>query len=230
MKHSNESTQNGDNYYAHKSLRSHVVWVADARGFLLPDLPFWTRYTGGNGDSDAVRGWLESVHPSDAHHARAVWRNAVKTKTPAETEFRIRRHDGVYRHFQCLILPLYANKGRHVRQWIGVCHDVTEQRRAAEVLNNIDTMLPGGEDGFGPVTGEPSRRGRGKRSSPADLTRRQAEIAALVAQGKSSKAIAQSLSLSVHTIERHRANIKQRLKSGKVVDLVKYAIAHGLVC
>jgi len=61
------------------------------------------------------------------------------------------------------------------------------------------------------------------------LTPRQREILQLIAEGKSSKQIAQLLDSSVKTIESHRASLMERLDIHDVAGLVRYAIRHGLV-
>ena len=61
------------------------------------------------------------------------------------------------------------------------------------------------------------------------LTPRQREILQLVAEGKSTKEIAQLLSLSVKTVETHRAQIMDRLGIRDLAGLVRYAIRTGLV-
>jgi DNA-binding NarL/FixJ family response regulator len=61
------------------------------------------------------------------------------------------------------------------------------------------------------------------------LTPRQREILQLIAEGHSSKQIAQSLNSSVKTIEAHRTNIMERLGIHNVPGLVRYAIRHGLI-
>jgi len=61
------------------------------------------------------------------------------------------------------------------------------------------------------------------------LTARQTEILRLVAQGRSSKEIARVLTLSIKTIETHRAQIMERLGIRDVAGLVRYAVRSGLV-
>jgi len=61
------------------------------------------------------------------------------------------------------------------------------------------------------------------------LTTRQREILQLIAEGKSSKQIAQLLKASVKTIESHRASLMERLDIHDVAGLVRYAIRLGLV-
>jgi DNA-binding NarL/FixJ family response regulator len=67
------------------------------------------------------------------------------------------------------------------------------------------------------------------RTSIGQLTPRQREILQLIAEGKSSKQIAQLLDAGVKTIEAHRANLMARLNIHDVAGLVRYAIRHGLI-
>ena len=67
-------------------------------------------------------------------------------------------------------------------------------------------------------------------TDPVDqLTPRQREILQLIAEGHSSKEIAQLLDASVKTIESHRASLMERLDIHDVAGLVRYAIRHGFV-
>ena len=59
------------------------------------------------------------------------------------------------------------------------------------------------------------------------LTTREREVLKLIAEGKSSKEIADLLFISTHTIRHHRANIKRKLNIKKLADLIKYAIREG---
>jgi DNA-binding NarL/FixJ family response regulator len=61
------------------------------------------------------------------------------------------------------------------------------------------------------------------------LTPRQREILQLVAEGKSTKEVAQVLALSVKTVETHRAQIMERLGIHELAGLVRYAVRTGLV-
>ena len=59
------------------------------------------------------------------------------------------------------------------------------------------------------------------------ITTREREVLKLIAEGKSSKEIADLLFISTHTIRHHRANIKRKLNIKKLADLIKYAIREG---
>lgn len=62
-----------------------------------------------------------------------------------------------------------------------------------------------------------------------DLTTRQREVLQLVAEGFSAKEIADQLKVSHRTVEFHKAKIMEQLHLHTTTDLVKYAIAHGLI-
>ena len=61
------------------------------------------------------------------------------------------------------------------------------------------------------------------------LTLRQREILQLIAEGCSSRDIAERLHISVKTVETHRAQIMQRLEIFDIAGLTRYAIRSGLV-
>jgi DNA-binding NarL/FixJ family response regulator len=63
----------------------------------------------------------------------------------------------------------------------------------------------------------------------ARLTGRQREVLQLIAEGCSTKQIAQRLNLSIKTIETHRAQLMERLDIHDVAGLVRLAIRTGLV-
>jgi len=60
------------------------------------------------------------------------------------------------------------------------------------------------------------------------LTAREREVLQLLAEGLSSKEIAERLSLSVRTVENHRRQIMERLGLRSVAALTKYAVKQGL--
>jgi DNA-binding NarL/FixJ family response regulator len=65
--------------------------------------------------------------------------------------------------------------------------------------------------------------------SPTPLTKRELEVLALVASGKSNKTVAEELFLSVKTIETHKSNILDKLGLRNTAEIVKYAIQHKLI-
>ena len=61
------------------------------------------------------------------------------------------------------------------------------------------------------------------------LTPREQEVVKLVAEGYTNKQIAETLVISEKTVERHRANILEKLGMRDRVELTRYAIRQGLI-
>jgi DNA-binding NarL/FixJ family response regulator len=61
------------------------------------------------------------------------------------------------------------------------------------------------------------------------LSARELEVARLVAEGFSSKEIASRLDLSVRTVEKHRANIMDKIDVREVASLVRWCVQSGIV-
>jgi DNA-binding NarL/FixJ family response regulator len=70
---------------------------------------------------------------------------------------------------------------------------------------------------------------RGDTPGSGPLTPRESEIVKLIAEGHSSREIAEALVISPNTVERHRTNILEKLGMHDRVDLTRYAIREGLV-
>ena len=61
------------------------------------------------------------------------------------------------------------------------------------------------------------------------LTPREREVLQLVAEGHSSREIAEVLSVSVKTVETHRANLMDKLGLHSVAELTQYAVRRGVI-
>jgi DNA-binding NarL/FixJ family response regulator len=72
-------------------------------------------------------------------------------------------------------------------------------------------------------------KGVTKRDQLETLSPRQREVLRLIAEGRTTKQIAQTLQISVKTVETHRAQLMERLDIHDVAGLVRYAIIVGLI-
>lgn len=63
----------------------------------------------------------------------------------------------------------------------------------------------------------------------AKLSKRERQLLKMIVLGKSSAEIAQELFISVTTVETHRRNIKQKLKTSTSYELTQYAQAFDLI-
>jgi DNA-binding NarL/FixJ family response regulator len=94
-------------------------------------------------------------------------------------------------------------------------------RAAAAGGQYLDTTLTAG------VTGALSGRDARTKTAATALTERETDVLRLIASGYSNKEIAAKLSLSVKTVEAHKANAMRKLDFTGRIDIVKYAILQG---
>ena len=110
---------------------AQIVWTKNAQGEVVDDWPMWRAFTGQSEAEFAGRGYITAVHPEDRERISRVFADALRNGTIYETEYRLRRHDGEYRHMAVRGVPVLEPEGR-IREWICSCADITERWRAAE--------------------------------------------------------------------------------------------------
>ena len=69
----------------------------------------------------------------------------------------------------------------------------------------------------------------GKVTLPNDLTKREQEVLALVASGKSNQEVADDLFISIKTVDTHKNHILDKLGLKNTAELVRYAIKNNLI-
>lgn len=65
--------------------------------------------------------------------------------------------------------------------------------------------------------------------SDLKLSEREVEVIALIAKGKSSAEIAETLNISARTVQKHRSNIMEKIGVNNISGLLRYAFAHGII-
>jgi PAS domain S-box-containing protein len=120
-------------YRSFVELTNEWAWVTDAAGRVVEDIPAWRAFTGQSCEQVRGTGWADALHPGDLQRTLEVWNRAVSAKTPYETEYRLRRHDGVYRLLSARGVPILDDQGS-VIEWVGTCIDITERKAAEEAL------------------------------------------------------------------------------------------------
>lgn len=113
----------------------------------------------------------------------------------------------------------------------GVSGYVLKQSAPTELLQAIRAAADGGQYLDSTLTPRVTARliGRSDKAQkpPATLSEREAEVLRLIAAGYSNKEIASQLSLSVKTVEAHKANGMRKLELRGRIDIVKYAMLQG---
>jgi DNA-binding NarL/FixJ family response regulator len=100
----------------------------------------------------------------------------------------------------------------------------------AELQAAIRTVRSGGQYMTATIVNQILEGLRSRQTSPASrLTPRQREVLRMIGEGRGTKEIALALSISIKTVETHRAELMERLGIYEVAGLVRYAIQTGLV-
>ena len=114
----------------------------------------------------------------------------------------------------------------------GVSGYVLKQSAPTELLQAIRAAATGGQYLDSSLTARVTaaflaREGKRVSKSEGTVTERESAVLRLIASGYSNKEIAAQLSLSVKTVEAHKANAMRKLGLTGRIDIVKYAILQG---
>jgi two-component system, NarL family, nitrate/nitrite response regulator NarL len=102
---------------------------------------------------------------------------------------------------------------------------VLKDSPATEIIRAIGTVLDG-ERFFSPGLGVKLIHAQATQTPLERLTPRELDILDALAEGLSSKQIAQRNGLSVRTVETHRLNLKRKLEIDGQAELIKFAVEH----
>jgi PAS domain S-box-containing protein len=107
----------------------HLVWTCRPDGWCDYLSRQWLEYTGREHGSQVGYGWAEQLHPEDRQRAEREWASASVQGRCFDIEFRIRRHDGVYRWFKTRAVPL-RNEAGEIVKWFGSNTDFEDLKQS----------------------------------------------------------------------------------------------------
>ncbi len=113
-----------------------LVWLARPDGFIEYYNQRFLYYLGKTFEEMVGWVWPETLHPDDAERSRIAWETACRTGSEYEIEYRIKRHDGLYRWHRGQAAPFRDEDGQILR-WIGTCTEIDDHRRAEEELGAL---------------------------------------------------------------------------------------------
>lgn len=108
-----------------------MVWRSGADASCNYFNETWLSFTGRTLEQEWGNGWTESVHESDLDRCVAHYLEHFRRREPFEMEYRLRRHDGVYRWIFDRGVPFTDNSGTFAG-FIGSCVDIDARRTAEE--------------------------------------------------------------------------------------------------
>ncbi len=122
------------------SVTSTVVWVLSAEGTVVESQPGLEGFTGLSFEQMRGDGWASALHPDDRARVMDQWTEYRRLQAPAQILYRMRRHDGQYRHVRARAVPMFDEQHR-LREWVGASEDVTDHERAIEELRDREARL-----------------------------------------------------------------------------------------
>ena len=119
----------------------HMAFVADSEGHITFFNRRWYEYINGMEGTEGW-GWKEKAihHPDDIQRTIERWTHSLKTGEPYEIEYRLRRHDGVYRWHSGRAVPIRNDKDE-ITSWIGTNTDIHDYMVALEKLSEAESKF-----------------------------------------------------------------------------------------
>ena len=108
----------------------------------------WLEFVGRPMEAELGDGWSTNLHPDDVERCLAIYAAAFEARQPFSMEYRMRRHDGVYRWMVDRGSPNYTRDGAF-DGYVGSCMDVTDAKESnmrLELLHRITRSIGGRED------------------------------------------------------------------------------------
>ncbi|WP_421729860.1 PAS domain-containing protein [Brevundimonas sp.] len=108
-----------------------MVWSTQPDGLHDYYNARWYEFTGVAEGSTDGEGWAAIFHPEDQPRAWEAWRHSLATGDLYEIEYRLRRHDGVYRWTLGRAVPI-RNEASEIVRWFGTCTDIDDLKRVEQ--------------------------------------------------------------------------------------------------
>lgn len=203
--------------------------------YIGKDHPLITGYSNERVRQEGLKFHVEHIHPEDVEYTVKVaypkFQEAMQ-QCPAEdlehlrlqTNYRFRHADGHHIHLIEQVRPLILDEERENRLLLTQVQQMP-LLESFQVNVLIERLMP--EEQAAETVYEESFP-KEEEKEPA-LTGREFEVIQLLAEGMSSKEIADHLYLSVHTVRTHRKKILKKLELKNTVQLTAFAAAKGIV-
>lgn len=100
----------------------------------------WLAFTGRSLAQEKGEGWAVGVHPEGLERCLHIYSAAFDQRIPFAMEYRLRRHDGLYRWIKDIGVPRFLPDGSFVG-YIGCCVDVDDQKQAERERADLSRRL-----------------------------------------------------------------------------------------
>ncbi len=120
-----------------------LVWASNPNGDRIYVNSRYCDYTGMTSDKLVGAHWRDFLHPDDLPRTNDLWYRSMSTGEDYSNEYRIRRHDGVYRSFLARAVAVRNSEGT-IERWLGSATDIHDQKLAEEALRRTEKLAATG--------------------------------------------------------------------------------------
>jgi PAS domain S-box-containing protein len=99
----------------------------------------WLEFSGQSLESQLGNGWANGVYPEDLPSCLDTYTGAFERREKFRMEYRLRRHDGIYRWVVDIGVPRFIDNS--FAGYIGSCIDITDSKLAKEALSDVNRRL-----------------------------------------------------------------------------------------
>lgn len=115
----------------------HIVYQFNRKGSIEYMNKKWFEYTGASqANPNTLESYYAFIHPDDLQKVLPIWKQARKKGESYEVEYRLKRHDGIYRWHISRSSPI-KNKKDNIMHWFGTVTDIDDRKRAEKNLRYL---------------------------------------------------------------------------------------------
>ncbi len=122
-----------------------LIWMSGTDKLCTYFNQGWLDFTGRSLDAELGNGWARCVHPEDLGQCLGTYTKAFDQRRRFTMEYRLRRHDGVYRWVLNIGVPRF-NADDSFAGYIGSAIDVTAHKEAEQALATVSGRLIEAQD------------------------------------------------------------------------------------
>ncbi len=122
-----------------------LIWISDTTKACTWFNKPWLDFVGRHMNQEIGDGWTENVHPDDHARCLAIYADSFDTRREFTMEYRLRRHDGVWRWILDHGIPRYETDGSFAG-YIGSCTDIDDRKRSEELQARLAAIVESSSD------------------------------------------------------------------------------------
>ena len=116
-----------------------LIWIADVNKNCYFFNTGWLNFRGRTLEQETGEGWTEGLHPEDVERVVQIYSDAFDAREPFKMEYRLMRHDGLYRWLLDHGVPRYDSGGSFAG-YVGSAMDVEELLESERVRSTVASI------------------------------------------------------------------------------------------